>query len=731
MKMTETGKIILTTMAALLLSAFALTTGAKTEKKKNAAPADTAKNVLSFTLMSKARPKGDKGVILRWAPQEYAPWVYINQWGYKILRTHINEEGDFMVDTLVSNLRPMTIDELKARFEPTDSLAGAAAQLLWSKEEPLKEQSDKSVIDRIDEQATKFAYAMLLSEIRPDLAEAMALRYVDRTAKPGVEYEYIVSTMMPDTIMHIRTTLLKVKNDPESPAAFDVQLRDSVEKDGRSISIMWPYSTEFSTFDIERSDDGGSTWKKLNKNPFLTFMTSEEETNAEHIFVDPGLEPGVYIYRVKGYDTFGDASDYCKPHSVELPDIIPPAPPLIRNFIVDRDSQPGKVLVNITWKKDSIEADMTGFNVYYYNKKEGDDWRQMNDRLIPATDTTFVCEVKDIRGGFIVVASVDRDGNRGVSMPRELALADYVPPTAPTGLAYTMSPLGIVTVTWNPNPEEDVNGYQLFAANDTTHNFLPVPGKFTEGTVVIDTLTIHGINQKYIYYKVQAYDYAGNSSEMSEALQVKRLNYDRPEAVRPDSIWLDKEGLIHTRWIASHNADIDLFNVYRRTDHSNEDWKLFATISPDSVVDEKFTVIDNPDYSKKPYNYAVDAVNTTGITADRSLMQTIYKRMPSYIEIPLTLAGHFDSESKTAVLTWNIKGKVPPTPRGYTVNIEKKSPSGAFQTRYEVPSAESGFREYLSEGQSVTYRIVLRLSNGQRSFPSNEVTITYKKAEKQ
>ena len=216
--MTGTGKIILTTMVALLLSAFALTTGAKTEKKKNAAPADTAKNVLSFSLMSKARPKGDKGVILRWAPQEYAPWVYINQWGYKILRTHINEEGDFMVDTLVSNLRPMTIDELKARFEPTDSLAGAAAQLLWSKEEPLKEQSDKSVIDRIDEQATKFAYAMLLSEIRPDLAEAMALRYVDRTAKPGVEYEYIVSTMMPDTIMHIRTA--QSKERPGKPGSL-------------------------------------------------------------------------------------------------------------------------------------------------------------------------------------------------------------------------------------------------------------------------------------------------------------------------------------------------------------------------------------------------------------------------------------------------------------------------------------------------------------------------------
>ncbi|MGM9804645.1 MAG: hypothetical protein ACI308_10775 [Muribaculaceae bacterium] len=727
MKLIETKKIILTAMATLLLCALAPATEAKTKTKKDVAPEDTAKNVLTFSVMSKARPKGDKGVILRWAPEEYAPWVYINQWGYKILRSHINEQGEFVIDTIVTNLRPLTIDELKAKFEPTDSLAGAAAQLLWSKEEPLKEQSDKTVIDRIDEQATKFAYAMLLAEIRQDLAEAMALRFVDRTAKPGVEYDYIVTTVMPDTIMRIRTTLLTVKNDPEEPAPFTAQLRDSIGTDGRSISVMWPFSSEFSTFDIERSDDDGKSWKKLNNRPFLTFMTSENENDANHIFVDTDLQPGVYTYRVKGYDTFGDVSNYCEPLTVELPDIIPPAPPLIRSFNVDRESQPGKVFVNITWRKDSIEEDMTGFNVYYYNKKEGDDWRQMNDKLIAPTDTSYVCEVKDIKGGFFVVASIDRDGNRGVSMPRELMLADYVAPVAPAGLKHTISPLGIVTIQWDRNPEDDVNGYQLFAANDTTHTFLPLPGKFTQSTMAIDTIAIHGINQRYIYYKVQAYDFAGNSSELSEPLQVKRLNYDRPEAVRPDSIWLDNEGNVHTRWIASHNADIEVYNIYRRVDHSNDTWKLMATVNPDSVTDEKFTVIDNPEYSKKPYNYAVDAINTTGITADRSLMQTIYKRMPSYIEIPVTLSGRFDEKTKMSVLTWKINGKVPYTPRGYVINLERQTPSGAFQTRYEIPSEDSEFREYLSEGQSVTYRIVLRLSNGQRSFPSNEVTVTYKK----
>lgn len=683
----------------------------------------------SFRIMSMARPKGKDGVILRWAPPEYAPWVYINEWGYRILRYTYNEDHtDWTCDTLKNNFRPMSLEQLQAHFQPEDSLAGAAAQLMYGKVPHLAEPTEmgyQGIMERIEEQETKFAYAMLLAEIRPDIAEAMALRYVDRTAKPGMRYEYVITSCVPDTIMRIYTTAINVENNPVEQEKFDYAVTDSIGTDGKSISVMWPMTNQFSTYDIERSDDNGATWKKLNEHPFLTLRTYEDQAFERHMYVDAGLKPGLYKYRVRGYDTFGDASSYSQPHTVELPDIVPPAPPVLYRMDVDRDSQPGKVFVSLFWQKDSIEADMTGYNIYYFHEADGTEWKLINSENIAPTDTTYTCEITDRAGGFFVVSAMDENGNRGASMPQELMLADYTPPTAPTGLEYVMSPTGVVMIKWAPNPESDVKGYQLFAANDTTHHFTPLPDRFTNDTIAFDTLRIHGINQRYIYYKVQAYDFAGNSSELSEPLQVARLNYDTPERVRPDSIWMEN-GVVYSRWIASHNNDIDLFSVYRRQENTNEEWQLVAEVRPEEVKDEKFVVADNPGYSNRRYLYAVDAVNTTHIKAGLSFKQGIYKKLPTYIEVPITLTSTFNEKDKKATITWKINGTVPPTADGYKVLIQRETSSGAFQTKRALPSDVNSYSEYVAVGKTVRFQVALELSNGQKSFPSNIVTITYK-----
>jgi hypothetical protein len=82
----------------------------------------------TFFLHTLARPKGDC-VMLRWAPDKFPAWYLANRYGYNVLRT--DEAG--RVDTLAKNLFPMPLEEMKQRFEPSDSLAGAAAQMLYGK----------------------------------------------------------------------------------------------------------------------------------------------------------------------------------------------------------------------------------------------------------------------------------------------------------------------------------------------------------------------------------------------------------------------------------------------------------------------------------------------------------------------------------------------------------------------------------------------------------------------
>ena len=50
------------------------------------------------------RAMGDS-VLVRWAPDEFIPWKYLNGYGYEVVR--VCREQDFRVDTLATNIHPI------------------------------------------------------------------------------------------------------------------------------------------------------------------------------------------------------------------------------------------------------------------------------------------------------------------------------------------------------------------------------------------------------------------------------------------------------------------------------------------------------------------------------------------------------------------------------------------------------------------------------------------------
>ena len=71
-----------------------------------------------------ARTYGDS-IVLRWAPEDYATWRYLNRVGMDVLR--YSEEHPFEADTLASRLRPLTLEQFRQRYPTTDTLAMMAA----------------------------------------------------------------------------------------------------------------------------------------------------------------------------------------------------------------------------------------------------------------------------------------------------------------------------------------------------------------------------------------------------------------------------------------------------------------------------------------------------------------------------------------------------------------------------------------------------------------------------
>lgn len=122
----------------------------------------------------------------------------------------------------------------------------------------------------------------------------------------------------------------------------------------------------------------------------------------------------------------------------------------------------------------------------------------------------------------------------------------------------------------------------------------------------------------------------------------------------------------------------------------------------------------------------MDAVNTTHIKAGLSFKQGIYNKMPRYIEVPITLTSTYNEKEKKATISWKINGTVPPTADGYKILIQRETSSGIFQTKRALPSDVTNYSEYIAVGKTVRFQVALELSNGQMTYPSNIVTVSYK-----
>ena len=696
------------------------------EEYLRTAPVDTTIRdsvTVAFSVKVLARPKGDR-VLLRWAPDEFAPWYLANKYGYNILRMNLD---DGVMDTIKKNIFPMSLEQMKQHFEPADSLAAAAAQMIYGKGTELNNAIVGSGADGImqvyEEQQTRFAYAMLLAEIRPDIAEAMALMYVDSTAEKGEQYMYVVTTNIPKEEANMTYQGVNVKNVLEKPAKFEPHITDSLGSDGLSMRIFWPMEPGYTVYDIECRYNGGE-WKKLNERPFMTLMTYEDESVGQNIYEYAGVQPGTYEFRICGYDSFGEKSNYSKSHKVEMPDIIPPTAPLIKNFYLDRPDE-NTVVADIVWEKNIIEPDFVGYDIYYYNPQIDSAWVKLNDYTVAREDTVFRCEVTYLGTGRVTVVAKDTLGNSSASMPQEMFIADVTAPAAPTKLEYVLSPTGSLLIKWQKSVDADVAGYQLYYANDSTHTFLQKAGKSTRGTAILDTLAVNGVIQRYTYYRVKAYDFSGNESEFSEILSVKRKNYDPPRPCRVDSVWQDTKA-VYMKWYPSSEADVEKFYVYRRLDGENIS-SLINVLTKDSVKNGRLWVVDSPQPNqKKRYFYHIETMNESGITSEPSYETSFLFKGDMQLHVKINLGASYREDEEKVYVAWDLSGLTQEMiDAGVYFCLYKKWDDDDIFRHIESVNIKNRYTidNHMKPGDGAEYRMRLRTKDGRLSPYSNVVKV--------
>lgn len=512
-----------------------------------------------------------------------------------------------------------------------------------------------------------------------------------------------------------------VKNVKEKPLPYEPVITDSMGVDGRSIRLFWSRTPQFSTYDIERQGENGE-WIKLNERRFMTLFTQEDESTVQNIFEDIDLEPGTYRYRICGYDSFGEKSEYSKVHTAQLVDIIPPTAPVIVQFNVERPTE-NTVMADIIWEKNIIEPDFMGYNIYYFNAQVDSVWVKLNERLLDPEMRSFRCEVTFLGTGHVTVVAVDTLNNSSAAMPQELFIADFTPPTAPKGLEYVMSPTGSVIIKWKKNPEPDVAGYHLYYANDSTHTFLQKSGKIISSPIVFDTLKVTNVTQKYTYYRVKAFDFSGNESAFSEILAVKRKNYDPPRPCRIDSVWQDTKRVYMT-WFPSSEEDVEKFYVYRRM-HGEEINSLINIMTKDSIKNGRLFVVDSPEpNSKKRYYYHIETMNETGITSEPSNETSFLFKGETTLPLKIRMGAAYRSDDEQVYIGWDISGITREMLEAglYICLYRKWNDDDIFRYVKSLDINEvSTVDSYMYPGDKAEYRIRVRSKDGRTSPYSNVV----------
>ncbi len=689
---------------------------------------------LSGDLRSKinilSRTYGDS-IVLRWAPDDYVTWKFLCKTGVDIIRIDIEES---LQDTLALKLMPSTLDEFRSTYSETDSLAGMAMGALYNQDALRPDQTKEpegevsSLFEIHQEQQMQYGVGVLVSELRPDLADRLQMRFVDKNVKKGKKYEYYVVPSEVDTTMHVMVdvgTSGEIKNEKYTPLPFDVEIGDSLTSP-QGLRLWWS-RRDYSAYEIERRVKGTSTWTRLNKHPYMVLVPEQEEMDC--FFNDENMTPATYEYRILAHDPFGDLTEPSSIHTVVMPDLVAPRAPQLTWINIERpneDDPSAEVWAEIHFEKDTIEADVKGIDMLYYHERATDgEWKSLlNGKLVQPTDTVCRVNVTNIPTCQLTVAAVDTAGNYSYSIPQLLRVSDMRPPLPPTGLkAVPNLEEGTITLTWNALENDDIDYYEVAFANDTTHTFLTLNDGQLRDTMYVDTVALD-VNQKYIYYKVRAIDYSTNVGEYSEVLPVIRPSLVPPSVAHIDSSFVDGKG-VYMRWIAGNDEQMAYHHVYRRL-VSQDKWTLIRRCDADSVklAGDVIEILDHPkENSYDEYAYAIESFNYSDVSSGLSLQYVARFTGDPVFTLPINLYGSYDKDNKMTRLSWDLNNA--PEGKDWYFCIWRKGPDDKrFMFLLSAQPDERVFTDrLLNLGESADYYIQIQMEDGRESEPSNIVTI--------
>ncbi len=594
-----------------------------------------------------ARSFGDS-IILRWAPSSSEAWVSGNSNGYMIERYTVLKDGEVTSfeerstakNLVVEPLKPFPQSEWESLVDQ-DDYAGIAAQAIYGGSFQVDGGgSDLVAIANMEkEQQNRFGFSLFAADQSSLTATAMGLRFKDVNIRPNEKYLYRVYLAKQPPAVEVDTGFVFIGAADQEPLPKPMQVQ--AEWGDSTALISWNqvyYQQYYSSYILERSDDGGQTFRQVHETPLVNTAAPGSQDNRMYYMDDLPENGKVFMYQVKGrsyFEEIGPPSDLIQGKGI-------PAP--IESFANVQKVEVVDNGLEISWTfRDDILDDIKGFEIYRAPKDNGE-YELISD-LLPNTTRKFVDE-SPLSVNYYKVYTVDKNDYRIASFSAMGQTDDTIPPAPPIEIVGAANKNGIVTLTWNKGKELDLYGYRVYYATNKDDEFAQITKTVHQDTVFTHTLSTQTMTEE-AYFKIRAYDFRENTSEYSKIVTVKRPDNIPPTPPVFRKLVASDTG-VFVSWANSSSPDV-LYHELQRKPVFQREWNVVETFDSLTIYTD---YVDTLASYKYLYEYRVVAFDDDSLFSYSKFLET--KPIDNGIRPPLeNVESEPDRREKSVVITWD------------------------------------------------------------------------------
>lgn len=608
----------------------------------------STKNQPAIRIIGRADSTGKK-IYLRWAATSPQVWKINNQYGYTLERYTVLRDKQMLdvPERKVITLKPFKPQPLVAweALATKDSNAAVIAQALYGTDfqVSISEKGTAKIMAQSQELMQRFSFSLYAADNSFEGSLMAGWGYVDTDIKANEKYLYRIKTAAPQNVLKTDSTGIFISSADYEPLPPVQEIVPQFGNHGVLLSWdMQMVSRFYASYYVERSDDGGVRFKRINRSPVSNFDDKTQQPTRMY-FTDSLPENGKeYQYRVKGLNPFGQtgpASQIIKGTGKEMLATVPS----IRNAFVNKNG-----LLEINWTFDEKANDLIkGFVLLRAGKATGS-YAAFSDTLNAILRHAELKKELNASNYFII-AAVAKEGESSTSFPVLVQPIDSMPPDVPVDLKAIIDTNGVVTLSWKKNIESDLMGYKVFRSQKKDEEPVPLIDSFIWANTFKDTLSLKLLNKK-VYYAVSALDERFNQSKKCALVEVKK-----PSKIPPSPAVITKFNVegdkITLHWINSMDEDIVSHSLYRRQEKDSS----FAIVQ----TFEKRTVDSFTDAGLKAstkYYYYIQAKNEDGVTTNSEQLLVSTTSSISSKDMQINKLFAFSEADKRRIeVTWDDK----------------------------------------------------------------------------